>query len=200
MSSLESFDAIKLKDTHYLSLWDVKDLPKVRKWQDRIRAGIEPSISFFNLLEDNLNDHRNLRIDPIQIAVDRKYVLTWKGVAKFCRLITKQDTGTFTHVAVGTGSTVPKPYDEKLVIEKSFIDFATNGFFDGAGISIRYCGTFGELVATDQFKESLVRDKSGPTNAIVMCRNIFPNNYIDHEQGNSGFSAAGVVEFVPIVD
>ncbi len=151
-------------------------------------------------MEDNLNDHRNLRIDPLNVSVDRKYILTWGGAAKFCRLITKQDSSTFTHVAVGLGSTTPQPYDEKLVTETDFIDFATNGFFDGAGVSIRYCGTFGEMIPTNTFKESLVRNKSGPTGAVVMCRNIFASNPISHTQGNSGFSAAGVIEFVPVVD
>ena len=191
---------VGLKDTHYLTLWDKNDLPKVRKWQDRIRAGLEPSVEFTDLLEDNLNDHRNLRIDPLKVAVDRKYIMTWKGIAKICRLVTKQDTNTFTHVAVGTGSTTPQPYDSALVTEVTYIDFATNGFFDGAGVSIRYCGTFGESVATNTFTESIVRDQASPTNATVLCRNIFADIPIDHNSGSSGFSAAGIIEFIPIVD
>lgn len=200
--SVKSFDSIKLKDTHYLASWDVKDLPKVRKWQDRIRAEIEPAKEFTDLFEDYLNDHRNLRIDPLQVGVDRNYILTWKGIAKMCRNITGQDTSTFRSggVAVGTGSTVPQPYDTALVAEVSYIDFATNGFFDSAGVCIRYCGTFGELVATNQFKESLVRNQSASSGSTVLCRNIFPTNYIDHNSGNAGFSAAGIIEFIPVVD
>ena len=194
--------SIKLKDTHYLVKWDKNDLPKIRKWQQRIRAGIESSADFTDLLEKNLNDHKNLRVDPLQVSVDRKYILTWKGIAKMCRNITGQDTTTFSAggVAVGEGTATPTPFDYKLENEFYFIDFATNGFFDCAGTSIRYCGTFGEDLGDADLTESLVRNQAMATNSIVLCRNIFVNNPINHNEGNSGFSAAGIVEFIPVTD
>lgn len=194
--------SIKLNDTHYLAKWDVNDLPKVRKWQERIRAGIESSEEFINNFEKYLDDHRNLRVDPLQVSVDRKYILTWKGIAKMCRNITGQDSTGFElgGVAIGTGTTTPTPFDYKLTTEKAFIDFATNGFFDAAGTSIRYCGTFGETIGSDSFKETLVRNQAMSTNSVVLCRNIFANNPISHTSGNSGFSGAGIIEFTPITD
>jgi hypothetical protein len=197
-------DSIQLKDTHYLASWRKKDLPLIEKWQAKIRNGERSSElveMFFKHLESKLNDHHPTP-EPLQVAVDRKYLLTWKGIAKMCRLITQQDTtGGFKDggVAVGTGSTTPQPYDEALVAETNYVAFTTNGFFDGSGTSIRYCGTFGSDVGTNDFTESLVRNQTGPTNSIVLCRNIFADNPIDHTSGNSGFSAAGVIEFVPVV-
>jgi hypothetical protein len=93
--SAKSFDSIKVKDTPYLALWDINDLPKIRKWQDRIRANLESSVEFTNLLEKSLNDHRNLRIEPLDVSVDRKYIMTWKGIAKMCRNVTGQDEKKF---------------------------------------------------------------------------------------------------------
>lgn len=194
--------SIKLKDTHYLAKWDKNDLPKIRKWQEKIRAGLTDSKTFIDMLEANLNDHHNQLIDPLNVSVDRKYILTWKGIAKMCRNITGQDTNTFASggVAVGTGTTTPTPFDYRLEEEYYFIDFATNGFFDCAGTSIRYCGTFGEDLEDADLTESLVRNQAMATNSIVLCRNIFTNNPINHNEGNSGFSACGVVEFIPITD
>lgn len=222
--SAKTFDSIKLKDTHYLAKWDKNDLPKVRKFADNIREyqeilsklkdddPLKPQLeaekkeisdNFYNIFEKNLNDHHNQPLDPLNVSVDRKYIMTWRGIAKMCRLITKQDSDTFTGAAIGIGSTVPQPYDTLLVNEIKYIDFATNGFFDSAGISIRYCGTFGEGVETQNnpgFTESLVRNQASPTNAIILCRNIFANNPISHTSGQSGFSAAGIIEFIPVVD
>ena len=197
-----TFDSIKLKDTHYLVKWDKNDLPKIRKWQERIRAGLESSKDFMDLLEDSLNDHRNLRVNPLQVSVDRNYILTWKGVAKMCRNITGQDTTTFASggVAVGEGSSTPTPFDYKLTDEEAYIDFATNGFFDTAGTAIRYLGTFGEDLVSAVLTESLVRNQLAATNSIVLCRNIFANNPINHNEGNSGFSAGGIIEFIPVAD
>jgi hypothetical protein len=199
---LYSEHSIKLKDTHYLAKWDKNDLPKVRKWQEKIRAGTASSKSFIDMLEGNLNDHHSSVLDPLKVSVDRKYILTWKGIAKMCRNISGQDTTGFWSggVAVGTGTTTPQPYDLTLVTEVTYIDFATNGFFDAAGVSIRYCGTFGEDLADNNFTESLVRNQSSATNSIVLCRNIFNDFPIDHDSGQSGFSACGVVEFIPVVD
>jgi len=195
---------VKLKDTHYLASWDKKDLPLIRKWQEKIRNGErskELGDMFFKLLDSRYNDHKTTP-EPKQVAIDKKYILTWKGIAKMCRNITGQDTTTFASggVAVGTGETIPQPYDERLVEEEEYIDFATNGFFDSAGVSIRYCGTFGETIPDDNFKESLVRNQATATGSIVLCRNIFANNPIAHDEGDSGFSAAGIIEFVPVVD
>jgi hypothetical protein len=119
-----------------------------------------------------------------------------------CRNITGQDTTGFWQggVAVGEGTSTPAPFDFKLENEFYYIDFATNGFFDTAGTSIRYCGTFGENLEDADLTESLVRNQLAPTNSIVLCRNTFANNIINHNQGNSGFSAAGIIEFVPVVD
>ena len=215
--------SIKLKDTHYLAKWDVKDLPKVNKIQDDIRQyqviiatlkdddPLKPQLEakkkeigdkFFDIYEKNLNDHHNQELDPLKVSVDRKYILTWKGIAKMCRNISGQDTTGFWSggVAVGTGTTTPQPYDLTLATEVTYIDFATNGFFDAAGVSIRYCGTFGEDLADNNFTESLVRNQSSATNSIVLCRNIFADFPIDHDSGQSGFSAAGIVEFIPVVD
>ena len=194
-------DSIHLKDTHYLASWHKNDLPLIEKWQAKIRNGErseELGQLFFKHLEAKLNDHHPAP-EPIDVAVDRKYLLTWKGIAKMCRLITQQDTTGFRQggVAVGTGSTVPQPYDEALVAETNYISFETNGFFDGSGTSIRYCGTFGSDVASNDFTESLVRNQSAAGGSIVLCRNIFTDNHIDHTHGNSGFSCAGVIEFVP---
>ncbi len=194
-----SNNKIQLKDIHYLVLWDAKDIPKIQKWQERIRAGIDKSEDFFLNLDKKWNDHK-VYPEPLEIGIDDKYMLTWAGIAKFCRLITLQDTTTFTHVAVGTGSTIPQPYDQSLVSEKTYIDFATNGFFDGSGTSLRYAGTFDAAVETAQLKESLVRNQASPSGATVMCRNIFPINYINHTGGGSGFTAGGIIEFVPVVD
>ena len=97
---------IRLKDTHYLASWDNKDLPLIEKWSAKIRnqeRNEELASMFFKLLESKYNDHHP-NPEPLQVAVDRKYLLTWKGIAKMCRLVTKQDTTTFTHVAVGTGA------------------------------------------------------------------------------------------------
>jgi hypothetical protein len=200
VSSVVSHDRIELKDTHYLASWDVKDLPLVRKIQEKIRLTHSQNLieEFYSLLDKAWDDHRNQKIDPIQTAKTED-IMTWKGIAKICRLITRQDSSTFTYVAVGTGATVAQPYDQALASELAKIDFATNGFFEGSGTSVRYCGTFGESIISAQIKESLVRNQSTATNAIVACRNVFSSNYIDHVAGNSGFSAAGVWEFVPIV-
>ena len=218
--------SIKLKDTHYLVKWDKNDLPKIRKTQADIRKyqtiigelyknnpndPLIPQLEakkkqigdeFYDIFEESLNDHKNLRVDPLNVSVDRKYILTWKGVAKMCRNITGQDTTTFAAggVAVGEGTTTPTPFDYKLANEFYFIDFATNGFFDCAGTSIRYCGTFGEDLGDADLTESLVRNQAMATNSIVLCRNIFTNNPINHNSGNSGFSAAGIVEFIPVTD
>lgn len=200
MSVISSYDGIKLKDTHYLASWDVKDLDKIRKMQEKIRITHSQDLieEFYSLLNKAWDDHKNQKIDPIQTAKTED-IMTWKGIAKICRLITRQDTSTFTYVAVGTGATVAQPYDQALASELAKIDFATNGFFEGSGTSVRYCGTFGESIIDAKIKESLVRNQETATNSIVACRNVFSNNYIDHQAGNSGFSAAGVWEFVPIV-
>jgi len=187
-----------LQDTHYLALWDKNDLPLIGKWQEKIRNGErneELGKLFFKLLDSKYNDHHP-NPEPLDLAVDKKYLLTWNGIGKFCRLITRQDSTTFTHVAVGTGATVPQPYDIALVSEASVIDFASNGFFDGAGTSIRYAGTFGSGVPSNTFKESLVRNQATSTGSTVMCRNIFPTNPISHTSGNSGFTCAGTIEFI----
>jgi hypothetical protein len=194
-------DNATISDTHYLALWDVKDLPKINKWQERIRAGIDKSSEFTDLIEKSLNDHRNLKVDPIQTAVDRRYILTFKGVARFCQLITKQSSTTAHTVAVGTGTATPTSVDTALVTEIANIPIATNGFFDASGTMIRYCGTFGAEVVDGDFTESLLRDTaSASATTVVFCRNTFVDTFIEHSQGNSGFSAAGVFDFQIVAD
>jgi hypothetical protein len=202
-SKLNSKHKIGLNDTHYLASFDKKDLPLLQKWASKIRNGErseELAKIFFKLLDSKLNDHHP-KPDPLAVSKDEKYLLTWKGIAKMCRLITQQDSTGFRDggVAVGLGSTTPQPYDTQLVNEASYIDFATNGFFDGSGTSIRYAGFFGSSVPTNTFQESLVRNQTSAVGSTVLCRNIFVNNPMVHTQGNAGFAAAGVIEFVPIV-
>src|SRR6266540_3698472 len=113
----------KLEDHHYLTLWDAKDLPKIDKWCEKIR---EPNHDeqitkdFFTLLNKKWDDHRSLAVEPLDL-VKKDDVMTYKGIAKMCRLVVKQDSTTFKYVAVGTGApanTNAMPYDESLVSEQ----------------------------------------------------------------------------------
>lgn len=196
----------KIEDHHYLTLWDKNDLPNVYKWQEKIRETHDEQLikSFFDLMNRYHNDHKNnLEIEPHQVSkVDD--VLTYKGIAKFCRLITLQDDTTFTVVAVGrtSGANTFVPFNDSLILEESYVTFARNGFFDAAGTGLRYGGTFGESMVTAAYSESLVRDTESAvdSNRIVMCLNNFQLDPINHTNGNTGFTAAGIIEFDVIMD
>ncbi len=197
---------ISFKDTHYLSLWDKNDIPLVEKIQAKIRATHDEHLinDFFDIMDKKWNDHKPIP-EPLDLSVDEKYTMTYKGIGKFCRLITKQDATTFTYVAVGTGApadTNPMPFDQDLVSEEYRVGFATNGFFDATGTSIRYGGTFGSETVTDFYNESLVRNTEnfGDSGRITMCIASFFDNPISHTQGNTGFTAAGSIEFNIIMD
>ena len=194
----------KVEDHHYLTLWDAKDLPNVNKWQEKIRQTHDEKLitEFFDLMNRRWDDHKNLPIEPHQVSkVDD--VLTFKGVAKFCRLITKQDSTTFTHVAVGTaGDPTFVPFNDELQAEEDQVSFVTNGFFDAAGTSLRYGGTFDQSMPTETYSESLVRNKAlaSDSGMITMCLNAFGDDPINHTSGNTGFTAAGSIEFNVIMD
>lgn len=196
----------QVKDRHYMSLWDAKDLPTIEKWQEKIRATHDEQLirDFFQLLDKKYDDHRNLKVEPLQLAL-KDDVLTYKGVAKICRLVTRQDLTTFTHVAVGTGApagTQPLPFEENLYNEDYKVAFVQNGFFDAAGASIRYSGTFGATVASENYNESLVRNVSdeGDSGKVVLCISQFDDDDIAHTSGNTGFTCAGSIEFTIIAD
>jgi len=197
---------IKLKDTHYLSLWDKNDLPKIHKIQAKIRATSDKDLtdSFFDIMNRKWNDHKP-DPEPLELAIDDRFVMTYKGIGKFCRLITKQDATTFKYVAIGNNApadTNPMPFDQTLNGEEDHVSFEENGFFDATGTSIRYGGTFGESLPTDTYNESLVRNTAefADNGMIAMCIASFYDNPISHTQGNTGFTAAGSIEFNIIMD
>jgi len=197
----------KVKDRNYLSLWDKNDLPAIDKWQAKIRQTHDEQLikEFFRNLDRKWDDHRsNFVIEPIDLGV-KDDVLTFKGVARFCRLITKQDNTTARNVAVGTGAALnsrPMPFQQSLISEVNHVHFDTNGFFDATGTSIRYGGTFGESMGTANYNESLVRDtdNDGDSGRVTFVMAMFFDNPISHTQGNTGFTAAGSIEFLPVAD
>ncbi len=198
----------KVEDHHYLTLWDARDLPKVYKWQEKIRKTHDEKLilEFFDLMDRSWDDKRtNLAIEPHHVS-KKDDVLTYKGVAKFCRLITRQDDGVlnFAYVAIGNNplNTTFVPFNDSLISEVTYVRFDVNGFFDAAGMSIRYGGTFGESLPTNNYTESLVRDRAAANDngRTVMCLNNFANDPINHTTGNTGFTAAGSIEFNIIMD
>lgn len=195
---------VGVKDTHYLSLWDKNDLPFIEKLQTKIRGTHDENLinQYFDILNKKWNDHHPTP-EPLDLSVDEKYIMTYKGLAKFCRLITRQDTTTFTHVAVGNGVLqVPMPFDDLLVAEQYVIPISVNGFLEASGTSVRYSGTFGANTVSDSYRESLVRNTSsaGSSGKIVMCIASFSDSPIVHTQGSTGFSCAGSIEFNVIAD
>ena len=202
--SVTSHDFPQIKDTHYLTHWSSKDLLTLRKMSAKIRTlpvgskKDELISDFYSLMDKRWDDHRNLPVEAEQVSKTED-ILTWKGVAKFCRLITRKDNNTFTTVAIGTGTSTPKPFDERLVNEVSWVNMTTSGFFEPSGITVRYAGIFGETIPTNHYTESLVRDQSGANGATVACRNTFVQNYIDHTVGNGGVIAAGLWEFIIVI-
>ena len=199
---------VSLKDTHYLSLWDKNDLPKVDKIQAKIRATHDQHLinDFFDIMNKKWNDHHNnLPVEPLQLSRDDKFVVTYKGIGRMCQLITLQESISFRYVAVGVGApadTNPMPFDQDLHSEEGFVDVRTNGFFDGTGTSLRYGGTFGEGMITDNYNESLIRTTPNDNDSgrVSLCVASFFDNPIDHTQGNTGFTAAGSIEFNIIMD
>lgn len=199
----------RLKDRHYLSLWDKRDLPIIEKCQEKIRKTHDEQLlkEFFKNLDRKWDDHRsnfNCNVEPLDLSL-KDDVLTFRGIGRMCRLITKQDTTSFGYVAIGTGAgfdVTPMPFDQDLVSESAKIATATNGFFDATGTSIRYGGTFGATVASADYNESLIRDTSnaGDGGRITLCISMFQANPIHHTFGDTGFTAAGSLEFQPIAD
>lgn len=199
----------EIRDRHYLSLWDAKDLSAVEKWQAKIRATHDEQLilDFFNNLNRKWDDHRsNLIIEPHQVS-KKDDILTYKGIAQFCRFITGQDlvlNRGFRYVVVGSAGSDNRflPFNDSLVAEEGHVSFETNGFFDAVGTSIRYGGTFSQNMITETYSESLVRSTANfsDPNMTVMCLNNFGDDPINHTSGNTGFTAAGSVEFAVIAD
>lgn len=196
----------KMTDRHYLSLWDARDLPNVEKWQEKIRVTHNEQLilDFYSLLDKKWNDHNNLDIEPLELS-RKDDVVTYRGIGKMCRLVTNQNILTFEYVAVGTGApadTNPMPFDQGLITEEAKVPVAENGFFEAAGTSLRYAGTFGEGLGSDSFNESLLRThpNTSDTGNETLCIASFFDNPISHTQGNTGFSAAGSIEFNIIMD
>jgi hypothetical protein len=196
----------KLSDKHYLVLWDKRDLPIVFRFCKLIReshqAKKEELLDIWgNTLERKLNDHHipatNLIPESLDMATAED-ILTFKGVARICQLICLKSNLTGHTVAVGVSSSSAQAYNYKLGQEMANVQIETNGFFDPSGIRVWYGGTFGEGTPTNQYKESCVRDRASINNAVTFCRNTFVGNVIDHNQGTSGFTAAGVWEFSPL--
>lgn len=213
---MQSYDTInsttkgfhwELLDKHYLILWDKRDLPAIFRLSKLIRESDrskrEELLDIFgNSIDRKLNDHHIPITELVPESLDMAFtedILTFKGITRFCQLICLKSNQTGHTVAVGTGTTQAQAFDSQLVSEVTSVEISTNGFFDPSGIRIWYGGTFGESVPTNTFKESCIRDRASVINAVVFARNTFTTNYIDHNQGTSGFTAAGVFEFIPIV-
>lgn len=196
----------ELVDKHYLLLWDKRDLPTVFKFckavRESDRAKKEELLDIFaSTIDRKLNDHHipqtNLVPESLEMAV-REDILTFRGIARFCQLICLKSTAIGHTVAVGTGTTGAEAFDQFLIDEKANIQISKNGFWDPSGIRVWYGGTFGESVPSYDFTESCVRDQASVLNAVLFCRNVFVGSPMHHEEGNSGFTAAGVFEFIPI--
>lgn len=179
-----------LNDYHYIKKWDKSTLDIVRSLDKEIREANE---------KDKLLKEFD-ELQPLSVQWDYKYIATFKGIAQFCKLITGDSTDRPAVVAVGQGSTVPSAFDFQLVDELEYVEIANSGFFNASGTTIRYNGTFGQSIADEDFKESLLRNQASASGATVFCRNVFAVNFIDHNQGAAGFSCGGVFEFVPIQD
>jgi len=185
---------LELIDEHQLIQWDKKDLPSIYSLCKDIREGDESALNEWDSILNKTGF-----VQPLNIAEDKKYIMTFKGIAEFCRFITGQSTNNRNMtVAVGTGTATPNAFDSALTAETDFVNTTSSGFFVASGTTVRYCGTFGQSVTSNQFKESLLRNQSSPSGAIVFCRNTFVTNFIDHNSGSSGFSAAGCFKFIPI--
>lgn len=201
--SITNYDFPQIKDTHYLTHWSSEDLLTIRDMANKIKKlplgtkKDELISDFYSILDKSWNDHR-LPLQPEQVAKTED-ILTWKGISRFCRLITRQSSNTFTTVALGTGTGTPKPFNERLDNEVSWVDMRQSGFFEASGITVRYAGIFGETIPSNHYTESLVRDQNGANGATVACRNTFVQNYIDHTIGNGGVVAAGIWEFIIVV-
>lgn len=199
----------KVTDTHFLTLWDVNDLPKVEEWQRKIRLTHNETLihDFFDIMKRKYNDHtNNLLIEPHKVSM-KDDILTYRGLARLCRIVTGQDQPSnrgFKYVAVGTsGNTEPfLPFNDALVSEEKAIPFELNGFFDAAGTSIRYGGTFDQSMPSETYSESLVRTTAnfGDSNMVCLCLNNFADDPINHTSGNTGFTSAGSIEFTILAD
>jgi hypothetical protein len=197
----------EFRDKHYLVLWDKRDLPTVYKFCKLVReshkAKREELLDIWgNTLERKLNDHKIPATNLIPESLEMSHtedILTFRGITRFCELICLRSTATGHTVAIGTGISTAQAFDSKLDNELAHVKTSENGFFDPSGIRIWYAGTFGESLESNHFTESMLRDREGITGATVFSRNVFEANPIDHNKDNSGFTAAGVYEFVPIM-
>lgn len=200
----------QMADHHYLTLWDAKDIPKVEKIQQQIRLTHNETLilDFFDIMNKKWNDHNynNLNLEPHKVS-RKDDILTYKGIARMLRIVTGQDQPQnrgFKYVAVGTagGSTVYMPFSDSIQSEERAVAFDLNGFFDAAGTSIRYGGTFDQSMPTETYSSSLVRTTAnqGDSGMVCLCLNNFAEDPIDHTQGNTGFTSAGSIELTIIAD
>lgn len=162
--------------------------------------------TYFDCLIDHVNDHHDAPMDlgsghvviPEQVAF-RDDVQTLIGIALDNKNITGEGFTTWNTGAVGTGSAPAAIWSDTLDVEISDTD-VSHGFFTASGVAILYAFMFGETLATNTFKEGMVRNQASPSGAKVLCKQTFTNDPIDHVQNNAGFAIAGILEYAPIID
>jgi hypothetical protein len=173
------------QDTCYAVLYDAKDAEYVSKLDLDI---------LFQKLEEKYNDHPSLP-EFIQVA-KADDIVTYPGLEYCMQLILGTQTTRFTFMCAGSSPNYAIPFQQRLGSEAATrLNMTTSGSMTRSGQALRFVGNFPASFQSITVNESGVNTLSTPNTGILLNRNVFSANVINHTSGVSAFTLASLITF-----
>jgi hypothetical protein len=173
------------QDTCYAGLYEAKD--------DNYISKLDPD-TLFQKLEEKYNDHHSLP-EFIQVA-KADDIMTFPGLEYCMQLILGSQTTRFNFMCAGSSPAYAIPFQQRLGSEAgSRLNMSTSGSMTHSGQSLRFVGNFPASFQSMTVNESGVNTLSTPNTGILLNRNVFSANAINHTAGGTAFTLASLITF-----
>jgi hypothetical protein len=175
------------QDVCYAVLYDARDSDYVRS--------LDPD-SLFSLIFQKWNDHRPSIFTDIAKADD---VVTYPGLSFCMQQIIGLTVVRFKYMIAGNGLTQARPYQQTMsneVTPRIDMSLPGNGSMTRSGQALRFVGIFPASFPTATITESGVSNAS--PGGVLLNRNLFSSNQINHTAGASAFTLASLLTFAGV--
>ena len=190
-----------VSDRWYAALFDKKDLPRIYRLAEKIRATHDNKLidEFNESCVRKFNDHNPMinGVEPLQATKSGDMVVN-SGLKQCLDIIIHVSTARFQYMGSGTG--IGNPFTTQTALETEIlprVDVSLFGWRENASTSLQFAGIFGDSRPTNTISEAGIFNLSSA--GIMLNRTMFSQLPIAHTVNVTGYVISSVVDFVPVM-